>query len=364
MNLGETWILGATGRVGRALSSALVERGSSGLVLVGRSEGRLRDLAEKLGAGVRALPLDGIGAMIDAVEQARPRLVVNLLGSYSTTGVEIARASMAGGDYVDLANDLESLRANLGLHDEAKEAGATLISGAGFGVLGTEAVVRLLCDGMPSPTSVRVDALASFASEAGVTGEGFAQTSVDVVTTGGRAFRDGRLVPVRLASNVQRISLPDGTTVTSASVPSGELIAAQRVSGAANVDFTSALAPTSTAVRAMLPLMTFLLRSSRVRSVMVRQLSRSRTKASARPRPYSWGHAVVSWPNGRRREGWLRAGDAMDFTTDALVAVTAALGSGNAPKGSYTPAAAFGAQIAVDAGATFITTDPEGEENL
>ena len=350
----EVWIVGATGRTGRALAPRLAAHADAKVVLVGRSAAGLHAAATALGPGVRVVALDGMSAIIDAVRNERPRVVVNLVGTYSQTALELARACMPNGAYIDLANDLDSMQALLALHDEAEQNGSTLITGAGFGVLGTEAVVARLCADRPVPHSVRVDALGSFASENGVMGDAFAQTSVDVITTGGRQFRDGRLVPVRLASNVQHLTLPDGSTVTSAAVPSGELLAAQRASGAANVDFTSALAPTAPAVRALLPLMTRVLKLPSARRIMVKQLAASRTHAAPRPRVHSWGHAIVTWPDGTVREGWLRAGDAMEFTADALAAVSTAILSGTAPNGAFTPAAAFGAQIAVIAGGTFI----------
>lgn len=350
----EVWILGATGRTGRALAERLARRGLTGIVLVGRSAQRLHRIAESADADVRVLALDGIDAMIDAVHQERPLVVVNLLGSYAETAAALAQACMPGGCYLDLANDLAAIEALVAMNDEAKRNSSTLITGGGFGVLATEAVIVRLCEGTPTPVDVRVDALASFAVEGGVMGEAFAQTSVDVIATGGRRYRDGRLVPVRLASDLRRHTLPDGTTAVSAAVPSGELLAAHRVSGAPNVEFTSALAPTAPAMRAILPLMTLLVRLPAIRRMMIRQLAKSKTTAAPRPRPHSWGHAIVTWPDGAVREGWLRANDAMDFTADSLATITTALAHGSAPHGAFTPAAALGAQIAADAGGTFI----------
>lgn len=350
----EVWILGATGRIGRAVAERLSDRGLPGLVLVGRSEQGLRRVADRMGADVRVLVLDAFEAMTEAVRRERPRVVVNLLGSYARTAPALARACMPGGAYVDLANDLPTLETLIGMNNETKSNRSTIISGAGFGVLATEAVVAHLCEGWPAPVAVRVDALGAFASQGGVMGEAFAQTSVDVITTGGRSYREGRLVPTRLGSNLQHHTLPDGTTVASAAVPSGELLAAFLVSEAPNVDFTSALAPTAPMMRAILPLMTRLLRIPALRRVMIRRMAASKTKAAPRPRPHSWGHAVVTWSDGSVREGWLRADDAMDYTVDVLAAVSVALAAGAAPHGAFTPAAAFGAQIAVDAGGTFI----------
>ncbi|HEV3382861.1 MAG TPA: hypothetical protein VG142_18000 [Trebonia sp.] len=72
-----------------------------------------------------------------------------------------------------------------------------------------------------------------------------------------------------------------------------------------------------------------------------RQAARRRSRSPPRSPPRlrsrarsfrSWGHAVIHWADGTSREGWLRAGDGMDFT----------------------PAAAFGPDLAKAAGATFI----------
>lgn len=321
---------------------------------MGRSAQGLQKIAEGLAGDVHVRVLDGFDAMTEAVRRERPRVVVNVLGSYARTALPLAQACMPGGAYVDLANDLPTLTALLGRSDEAEVTGSTLVSGAGFGVLATEAIVAHLCEGRPVPEAVRLDALGSLASEDGVMGEAFAQTSVDVIATGGRRYRDGRLVRSRLGSDARRHTLPDGTTVASAAVPSGELLAARRASGAPDIDFTSALAPTSAMIRAVLPIMTPLARIPALRRMLVRQLAASKTTAAPRPRPHSWGHAVITWPDGSVREGWLRADDAMDYTADVLATVAAALAAGDGPFGAFTPAAAFGARIAVDAGATLV----------
>lgn len=77
-------------------------------------------------------------------------------------------------------------------------------------------------------------------------------------------------------------------------------------------------------------------------------------KAAARPREHSWGHAVVTWPDGTSREGWLRADDGMDFTADVATEVAVRLSRGEGKPGAYTPGAAFGPDLAVAAGGAFL----------
>lgn len=350
----EIWILGATGNVGRALAERLAREGVSGVVLIGRSAERLGAIAARVGGSLTTRRMADFEEMLAAVRAEGPRVVVNLLGSYAETAVPLAEACMPDGSYVDLSIDNNTLAALVALHDRASQMKTAVVGGAGFGVLATEALVVRSCAGMPTPARVQIDALSSYASEEGVMGEAFAATSVSVMTIGGRVYRDGRLTPVPLGSNLRKHRLPDGTTVKSAAVPSGELFAARQASGAPMIDFTSALAPTSPLIRSTLPLMSRLLKLPSMRRMMIKSMAASKTKKAPRPRPYSWGHAVIEWSDGTTRESWLRADDAMDYTADVMMVVVRALIAGTAPHGAYTPAAAFGPELAVQAGATFI----------
>jgi short subunit dehydrogenase-like uncharacterized protein len=77
-------------------------------------------------------------------------------------------------------------------------------------------------------------------------------------------------------------------------------------------------------------------------------------EARPRPREHTWGHAIVTWPDGTVREGWLRADDAMDFTASVAAETAVRLGRGEGRPGAWTPTAALGTDVAVAAGATFV----------
>jgi short subunit dehydrogenase-like uncharacterized protein len=349
---GEVWILGATGRVGRAVAPRLAAQGLRSTV-VGRDEERLRKAAG-LGGEVRVVVAGTAERIAEEIARQRPAVVVNTIGQYAATAVTIARACLPGGHYLDLANDLTAVPRLLDLHEEAAAAGSTLVTGAGFGVLATEAVVAKLCEGRPTPDRVRADAVASVAGEGGVLGEALAASIVDVLTTGGRRYRDGRLVATRLGAEPQELTLPDGEAVRTAGVPSAELLAAQRASGARSVTVTSALVPTAPLVRAALPLAGTLLSIPALRRLAVRRMAGISTKPAPRPRQHSWAHAVVNWPDGTSREGWLRADDAMDYTAGVTAEIAARLARGEGKPGAYTPAAAFGPDLAIAAGGAFL----------
>ncbi|MGC5410365.1 saccharopine dehydrogenase NADP-binding domain-containing protein, partial [Streptomyces sp. DT225] len=191
----EMWILGATGRVGRAVAARIMAAGTVP-VLVGRDAGRLREAAAGLGldAESKIVVASGVDAMAAEISRQRPAVVVNTIGDYAESAVALARACLPGGHYLDQANDPVAFHRLFALHDEAAAAGSTLVTGAGFGVAGTEAIVARLCESRPVPSHVRVDALASTAVEEGVLGAALATSIVDGFAMGGRRYDDGRLV--------------------------------------------------------------------------------------------------------------------------------------------------------------------------
>lgn len=345
-NSDEIWILGATGRTGRAIAQRLAEQDMS-LALVGRDETRLR----AIGIDARLVVADDIASIAGEITRQRPAVVVNTIGEYAATATGIVRAGLPGTHYVDLAADLASVPRLLALHQEAVAAGATLVTGAGFGVLATEAVVVALCEGRPIPRSVRVDALASVAMTAGTVGTALAASMIDALRVGGRQYADGRLVRVRLGGDAHSIALPDGETVTSMIAPTGELIAAHNASGAPFVVATTSFGSFGSA---LLPVLRALVSVPLLRRLAIALMARARIAAAPRPRAHSWGHAIVEWPDGTSREGWLRAGEGMDYTADVVAAVAARLARGEGKPGAYTPAAVFGADLATVGGASLI----------
>ncbi|WP_280370307.1 hypothetical protein [Nocardia wallacei] len=296
--------------------------------------------------------------MAAEITRQRPAVVVNTIGDYAETAVLLARACMPGGHYLDQANYPAAFDRLFALHDEAAAVGSTLVVGAGFGVVGTEAIVARLCENRPVPSRVRVDAFASVAVEEGVLGVALATSIVDSFAMGGHRYDGGRLVKTRLGGEVHHLTLPDGERMSSVGVPSGELIAAHRVSGAPSVSATSGLIPASLAVRAALPLLSAILRIRTVRTFAIGRMAAIKAKAAPRPRPHTWGHAVITWPDGTAREGWLRAGDAMEFTSAVAAQTALQLAAGKGRPGAHTPAAALGPDLAIAAGADFVDEAP------
>jgi hypothetical protein len=118
----------------------------------------------------------------------------------------------------------------------------------------------------------------------------------------------------------------------------------------------SALAPTGAVARTVLPVASAALAVPILGRAAVGALARVWVPDRPPAREVSWARARVDDGDGDGtvRTAWLRAGDAMDFTVAAAAEVTGRLARGQGEPGAYTPAAAFGPELAVAAGGQFV----------
>ena len=347
----EIWILGANGRVGGAVAKELAARQQS-LVLVGRDAARLREAARGLGSA-RIEVADSTDAIAARLSRSTAGVVVNTIGPFAKTALPIARACPPGCHYVDASNELFAIIDVLALHDEAVAAGRCVVTGVGFGVLATESVVLKLSEGQPAASRVRVDAM-PFVDGEGQLGPTLAATIIESVPLGGRRYENGALVRASVGEFPERLTLPDGSTVVTASMPTGDLEAARRASGASSATAASSMAPSTPVGRFAMSVAEKAMTLRVIRDFAQRRLAQVRVSPQKNKPSTSWTHARVEWADGRVRNGWLRAGEAMAFTTAVTTDVVMRLARDEGRPGAYTPGALFGAGLAERAGGEFI----------
>jgi hypothetical protein len=172
---------------------------------------------------------------------------------------------------------------------------------------------------------------------------------------GGRRYTGGRLKSALAGSDHEKFSLPDGSTVETGLIASGELEAARRASRASDVVAGFPGVP-SGPIRFVLPAMSLLLSIPAVRRLAKAGLAKLEPPPAARD--VSWSRARVEWQDGTSRTAWLHAGDGYAFLGKASAGVAERLLEGKGRPGCFTPGALFGSDLAVDAGGEFML-DPE-----
>ncbi len=349
-------ILGASGLVGRSIIAELAPSSDYRLALVGRDAGRLTATARAVEDAGAPAPLTlatgddrDWAAILDRLP--RPGLVLNLVGPATDTAAPVLDWCQRNGvHYCDVANELAALRATLARDGDARRTGMSAVTGAGFGVVATEALVLALRGELPSAHSARVAAMPGMTSR----GRNVAASAVEVLTAGGRAYRDGILTATRSGSAHWRIPTPNGDTLGGIGVAVGDLESARRASGADDVDAFTTEMPANAVVRAALPA---LAKAARVRTLRRALeygvgLTNSPGPASGRHVDYaSLSYARLDWADGRSRAGWLKMGEAYSFSGRVTAAVVRAQLANAVPPGAHTPATVLGSRLAYDAGA-------------
>jgi len=308
----------------------------------------LDTLAKTIGSEARVVLASSVEAIVRELTKSRPLVVINTIGPFTQMALPIARAP--GTHYLDIGNELPAFLDLFAMHDQAVKTGRCIVPGAAWGVLATESVVLKLCEGQPPALRVRVDNLA-VVDATGPLGPTLAATVLDNLGYGGRRYDNGLLKRVRLGSDRLRLTLPDGSIIETGSIPSGELEAARRASGAlyAVAGFPQMPPPM---VGALLPVLAALLSIPAIGNLARRRFAAM--EAPAPTRKVSWAHARVEWPDGRTREGWLRAGDAYAFLARTVAGIATRLARGDGRPGVFTPGALFGPELAVEAGGAFV----------
>ncbi|AGB26798.1 hypothetical protein Mycsm_06676 (plasmid) [Mycobacterium sp. JS623] len=354
--MAEIWVFGATGLSGKAIANDLVVGGAD-VVLVGRDSARLASTAESIGAAVGRRVVSGPADLSERILAEKPRVIINAVGPYGATTPPLLPACLAAGvHYVDQANELEPVQQLLHRHADARDRGVTLMTGAGFGVLATEAlVIQLRGDRPPAARAV----VAAVPAVQGL-GSSVLASAVDVIAYGGRRYRDARLERRRLGADYEQIPVPNEPARGALAVPTGELEAAHRASGAAHVTAYSTEVPNGRLIRAVLPVASAALAMRPVRAGVQRLIGRMRLTPPATGGDVSWAYARLEWADGTRREAWLRAGDGYAFTARVAASVATRLIEGSGKPGAFTPGALFGADLARVAGAELFSSDEVG----
>jgi short subunit dehydrogenase-like uncharacterized protein len=192
-------IFGATGYTGRLVAERLAAQGTAP-VLAGRSEGSVRELADRLGlewAVADALRQNSVFALLEAGD-----VLVSTVGPFVKWGEPAVRAAIAAkGIYIDSTGEPPFIRR---VFEEfgppAERAGAALLPAMGYDwVPGTLAAGLALEEA--GDAAVRVD-VGYFAFGAGVSG-GTRRSAVGILFEDGYAYRDGALRTARIAERVR-----------------------------------------------------------------------------------------------------------------------------------------------------------------
>lgn len=186
-------IYGATGYTGKLTARTAKEKGLSP-ILAGRSEAKVRAVAEPLGFDYRAFDLAD-RAKLDAA-LAEVDCVLHIAGPFSATSKPMAEACLrTGTHYLDITGEIEVFEALAGRDAEAKAKGVMLLPGVGFDVVPSDCLAAHMKRRLPDATDLKI-----FIGGLGSVSRGTAKTMVEGIDKGTRVRRNGGFVTMARAN--------------------------------------------------------------------------------------------------------------------------------------------------------------------
>lgn len=325
-------VYGANGYTGRLIAQLAGQRGERP-VLAGRSAEKLEPLAREFGLEHRAVPLDDQERLCEALGDVDA--VVHCAGPFSVTSEPMVDACLATGThYVDITGEIDVFERIFTRDGEAKRAGIVLLPGAGFDVVPTDGVAALLARELPDAVELELAFLAG-----GGMSPGTMKTTVEGITTGGRARVDGSLVTVPVGHRT-RIAEFASRPRRVGSVPWGDLSTAFRSTGIPTITTYTVVPEFAAKAQSLLAP---LFRSAATQEFAKRLAGfipgpSEHTRTSSRSEV--WGQ--VRNAAGRELSMTLTGPNPYLLTADSALRAVAKLIAGAAQPGAHTPSTAFG----------------------
>jgi short subunit dehydrogenase-like uncharacterized protein len=206
MALNNLLIYGATGYTGKLVADAAKAQGLNP-VLAGRSEAKVRPIAERLGLTWRAFALDDAPSLDRAL--AEVAAVLHIAGPFSATSKPMVDACLrTGRHYLDITGEIDVFEACAARSAEAKARGVMLLPGVGFDVVPSDCLAAHVARRLPGAKRLTIGI-----SGMGKASRGTAKTMVESLGTGTRVRRGGHLVSLPKAPSRQ-IDYGQGPTLS------------------------------------------------------------------------------------------------------------------------------------------------------
>lgn len=338
------WLLyGANGYTGRLTVARALELGERP-ILAGRSEGPVRELAERHGLEARVFDLADSGAARKALDGVET--VIHMAGPFEDTAAPMLEACLAAGaHYADITGEIEVYRHLQTLHERAVAAGVVLVSGVGFDVVPTDCLAAMLAARLPDARRLTL----AFHTT-GQASRGTARTAVRKLHLGNAVRRDGELRWEAPGRRTRVVDFPEIGPRDAVSIPWGDVETAWYTTQIPDITVYVALPPRLIRGMRIGGAFRALLHPEPVRRLVERWVDRTMPAPdparAAEAVCHVWGE--VQADDGRWVTGALVTPEGYVFTADAAVRVAKRLAQSPPDAGAWTPSRAFGDRFVED----------------
>lgn len=337
-------IYGANGYTGELIAQLAVERGLQPII-AGRSETRIKALAEKLSLEFRVFSLDDIGALDSALSEVAA--VLHCAGPFSLTSRQMAAACLrTKTHYTDITGEITVFESLAALDGKAKDAGIMILPGVGFDVVPSDCLALYLKEHLPNAEYLR---LAWFGM--GRMSHGTQSTMTMNIGKGGAIRKAGKITPVPAAWKTLEVDFGEVTKST-VTIPWGDVSTAFYSTGIPNIEVYTAVPASNVRLMKASRYVGWLLASGPVQRYLQNRIPKGGpdTEERAKGRTLMWGE--VSDAAGNTFAARQFGPEGYQLTALAALNIIEKITSGNFQPGFQTPAKAYGSGLILEIAGT------------
>ncbi|MCI5084219.1 MAG: saccharopine dehydrogenase NADP-binding domain-containing protein [Saprospiraceae bacterium] len=333
----EFLLYGANGYTGKIIAEMAAEFGLKP-TLAGRTESKVKPIAEELGFDYKIFSLDDQAATAAALEPFK--VVLHAAGPFKYTAKPMMEACVATKThYVDITGEIAIFEMAARFDKAAKAAGIMILPGGGFDVVPTDGMASFLKKELPDATHLQL----AFASVGGGVSHGTASTMAEHLGEGGAIRKDGKITKVPMGHKAMTVPFW-GKDLFTMTIPWGDVSTAYYSTGIPNIEVFTGVKPKSYKMIKWQKYFNWLLKTSLVRNYVKNQIKKKPAGPSQERRAKSqslvWGKV---WNDkGEEKTGRMITPEGYTLTAITSLKIVQKVLNGEAPVGFQTPSNAYG----------------------
>lgn len=336
-------IYGASGYTGKLIVELSVKKGLKP-VLAGRTESKIKPLAEKFGLTYLVFGLDNYDEMLEKL--AKFPLILNCAGPFSRTAQKLVEVCLeTHTHYLDITGEVDVFERIKLYHREAQEKQIILLPGVGFDVVPTDCMAKYLSLKMPDATHLEL----AFTSVGGSISHGTVTTMIESIGNSGYV-RENKVIVLKPTGYKGKWIDFGRLKQFAITIPWGDISTAYTTTGIPNIETYAGASKAAYLLMKLQFLFNPILRTKMVKNLLQKYVDDKITgpDESHFQNGKSLIYGKVTNQNGETIEARIETLEGYRLTAEASVLITQKVLMLSGISGYQTPAGLFGHELILE----------------
>ena len=336
-------IYGASGYTGKLIVELSVKKGLKP-VLAGRTESKIKPLAQKFGLEYLVFGLDNYDELLEKLSNFP--LVLNCAGPFSQTAQKLVEICLeTRTHYLDITGEIDVFERIKLYHREAQDKQIILLPGVGFDVVPTDCMAKYLKNKLPDSTHLEL----AFTSVGGSISHGTVTTMIENLGRKGYEREDKIIILKPTGYDGKWINF-GGIKQFAMTIPWGDISTAYTTTGIPNIKTFAGASKSAYYLMKLQFLFNPIIRTKFVKNLLQKYVDDKITGPNEHHfqngKSLIWGK--VSNTKGETVEGRIETLEGYRLTAEASVLITQKVLELEGISGYKTPAGLFGHELILE----------------